>query len=167
MREPTKTKKRLALRHAASELRQSRERQGRIVRTILDSRTERCAPRCKGWFIDPDKDRPVRCDECASLNGYADALSDDDVEALPAALRAWKGWLATHGDPDMVSQESRERRVVDWLVGNVARTTDVSELRANDAVRACAACLNVTPEWLAGAVSVRLGAALAARGAAR
>lgn len=30
----------------------------------------------------------MRCDECASLNGYADVLRDADVSKLPAAIDA-------------------------------------------------------------------------------
>lgn len=86
----TKSRKQLNVLRARARLTELDASRAQVVRLILDNRTARCAPRCKGWFVDPDKARPVRCDECASLNGYADALGDDDVCALPAAQRAWR-----------------------------------------------------------------------------
>jgi hypothetical protein len=57
-----------------------------LIRAILDARTTPCCDTCPGWFVSADDDDVERCDECASLNGYADILDDADVGRLPEAI---------------------------------------------------------------------------------
>jgi len=47
---------------------------------------ERCDPKCKGWFVDPETLVPVRCDECCS--GLPVVIYDEDIAALPEAKEA-------------------------------------------------------------------------------
>lgn len=60
----------------------------KAIRDVLAAR-QRCSPKCKGWYMDLEQGRPVRCDDCASENGYSDAVGDDEIAMLPEAQRAW------------------------------------------------------------------------------
>lgn len=104
-------------------LSKSRNAYIRDVRAVLRARRERCAPACKGWFVDGDRALPVRCDECAALNGYARRVLDEDIQALP---EAWKAVGEEHGrgrgdDPDAPSK--REQRAIDWIAAQRSTAT--------------------------------------------
>ncbi len=58
------------------------------VRSVLANRRERCDDNCPGWV--PGDRGAERCDECASLNGYADDLNDRDIRALPEVRQTMK-----------------------------------------------------------------------------
>lgn len=57
--------------------------------TVLDGR--RLEDLCRGYFHDIETDKISRCDGCASSNGYAAQVSDDDVAALPEARAFLRG----------------------------------------------------------------------------
>lgn len=57
------------------------------IRRVIKERVERCDDRCKGWFIDQERDVAVVCDECATLGRYGHLIGDDDVAMLPEVRR--------------------------------------------------------------------------------
>ncbi len=123
----------------------------RLTRSTLRKRKTRCSPRCKGWFIDGESGLPTRCDECAVSNGYEGVIHDGVIALLPEAYKAFRS-----GNVDGVLV--REPDVVRWIAteAGAARTDDVEELSASDAVRLGAQCLKVNPAWLAHEVSKKL-----------
>lgn len=64
------------------------------IRSILDSRAERCDDDCRGYFVDAERPELQRCDECASLNGYAAHIHDDDILIMPEARKHLRRELA-------------------------------------------------------------------------
>lgn len=56
------------------------------VRSVLRNRRELCSDGCPGWV--PGDNGIERCDECASLNGYANKVHDDDLRVLPEVRQA-------------------------------------------------------------------------------
>jgi len=58
------------------------------VRSVLANRRERCDDNCPGWV--PGDRGAERCDECASVNGYADDINDRDIRALPEIRQTMK-----------------------------------------------------------------------------
>lgn len=85
---------------ALEQLTAARAALGSAVADLLRNRSVKCAPRCPGWRVQVDadsaSDAPVLllCEECARLAGYAGAVEDADLRALPAARRALARALA-------------------------------------------------------------------------
>jgi hypothetical protein len=80
------------------------------VQRLLDARSMRCAPACLGWFLDHTTGQPVRCDECASLNGYRDLVADVDMYVLPAVHKAMVEWLTADTDDEDVLADAERLR---------------------------------------------------------
>lgn len=72
------------------------------ARRKIAARVEPCDDTCPGWFVDQEDDRFQRCDDCFSRSADADALSDDEVDALPEARRALARHVAADTDAPVV-----------------------------------------------------------------
>lgn len=76
----------LSRRNHATRVRTLIRRRHEHVRSMLAKRSMRCHDDCPGWV--PGTDGVERCDDCASLNGYDNDITDADVEALPEVRKA-------------------------------------------------------------------------------
>lgn len=115
------------------------------VQLVLDARTERCTPRCAGWF--EGDGGPERCDDCASLNGYAGAIDDSTIGILPDVGRTVH---ERHSNAERDQPTRDETKIITWLRGNVScRYPDVGELAAKEAVQLAAHLMGASPKWVA------------------
>ena len=93
MKTPRSSVPRSALKTA---LRNARCAHVSAIRLVISSREVQCDPSCQGWFVDSETGAATRCDSCARLGVYHDAVDDSDIAILPEAQRAQRAWHRTH-----------------------------------------------------------------------
>lgn len=117
------------------------------VKLVLDGRVWRCDDDCPGWFF--GSNGPERCDDCATQNGYADVLYDEDMALLPEAreprLAGNEGAAIREG-----LHNADQAQLIAWLRSNVScRRPEIGELAAKEAVRLAGIVLGASPTWVA------------------